>query len=168
MSKVCIIVAISENGVIGNNGQLPWDFPEDLQRFKQLTEGDVVIMGRKTWESLPRKPLPNRQNIVVSASGNVEGEGAWIAKNLDTALIAAKELAKEHIWIIGGRRLYLESHCHADEMYITRVQGHFEGDALLDLKPCGQIWDLESIEPVVTQSPRNPGLRAYYEKWVLR
>lgn len=168
MTKVCIIVAVSENGVIGKDNQLPWHFPEDLKRFKELTQGEPVVMGRNTWDSLPRKPLPGRTNIVVSSSGKMDGQDVFVAGSLDLALIVAKQQAKERIWIIGGKRMYEEALKHSDELYITRIKGHYEGDTILDIKPCGQTWELETCELVVTQSEKNPGLRAYFEKWVLQ
>lgn len=126
---VRLIFAQSSNGFIGKDNQLLFQIPEDMKQFKEKTQGSTVIMGRRTWESIPEKfrPLPNRRNIVISsqmADGN-PGVEVW------TSLKAAIEAAQGHgpIWIIGGERLYEEGLQYADEIHETHVVQSFEGDA---------------------------------------
>lgn len=117
--KINIIAAMDNNGVIGVNGKIPWHIQEDMKRFKALTTCHAVIMGRKTWESLPVKPLPNRSNLVVSMY-NREDVSTFF--NLNNALIRA-DYIKQHsfAFIIGGSRLYEEAMPLADTVYLTKV-----------------------------------------------
>lgn len=124
---VSIIVAIAENNVIGANNQLIWHIPEDLKRFKALTTGHHVIMGRKTFESIGR-PLPKRTNIVVSRSKNYVAEGCIVATSLEEALkVSASD---SEVFIIGGGELYRQALPMAHKLYITLVHKKFEGDTL--------------------------------------
>jgi len=125
-----MIAAISENKVIGNKGKLPWHIPEDMKRFKELTTGNIVIMGRKTYESLPEKyrPLPNRINIVVTRNKNYLFKHAFVCASLEEAINKAKEFSKE-IYIIGGAQIFEQSIKYAAKLYLTIVKGNFEGDA---------------------------------------
>src|SRR3989344_2476082 len=106
MIMITIIAAIAENGVIGNKGKIPWHFSEDFKHFKRTTENNVVVMGRKTYESLPEKfrPLPNRVNVVVSSSMAGQ-EGIEVARSYEEAIEKAKKHNKE-IFIIGGSSLF--------------------------------------------------------------
>lgn len=142
-----LIYSQSSNGYIGKDGKLLFSIPEDLQRFKSLTTGNVVIMGRKTWDSLPSqsKPLKNRVNIVLSSMSDnyisVDDyfHGAVIANSFDKALEIAKREQK-NIWIIGGESLYNEGLKYADVVEQTFVTKEFEGDAkapVLDAR----IWE---------------------------
>ncbi|PIR74298.1 MAG: hypothetical protein COU35_03325 [Candidatus Magasanikbacteria bacterium CG10_big_fil_rev_8_21_14_0_10_47_10] len=123
------VVAIAQNNCIGKNGTLPWHLPEDLRHFKAVTDGHVVLMGRKTWESLPEKfrPLPNRINIVITRNANyLVPTGVELFTDLDAALRAH---AKEDIMIIGGAEIFRQTMDLADTLYITHVQQTVEGDA---------------------------------------
>jgi dihydrofolate reductase len=123
-----IIVARSSNGVIGRNGGLPWHLPTDLRRFSALTTGNVVVMGRKTFESLPDKyrPLPNRMNIVLTR-GNDQFDGATVVRTLeDAALLAAQRL--RDLYIIGGASVYLAGLEIADQVLVTQVEDSVNGD----------------------------------------
>jgi dihydrofolate reductase len=126
--SITIIAAVAENGVIGNKGKIPWYLPEDFKHFKKTTENQVVIMGRKTYESLPEKvrPLPNRVNIVVS-SGMEPQKGIEIARNYDEAIQTAK-LHKKEIFVIGGSSLFEAALSNADRMLLSEVKGTPEGD----------------------------------------
>ena len=126
--KICIIAALCEkNNVIGNEGKIPWHIKEDFQLFKEKTLNSSIIMGRLTWESLPIKPLKNRQNIVVSSQSRDEYEH-W-AKDLQTAILYAKlTQCSENIWLIGGSRIYEEGLELCDELHLSFVKGEFEGD----------------------------------------
>lgn len=121
---ISIIVAVSANGVIGDNNSLLWHISEDLRNFKRITSGHPVIMGRKTFESLGR-PLPNRTNVVVSRTATAI-DGCRVAASLDEAI--AMFSADEEAFIIGGAQIYAQALDAADKIYITRVGRDYEGD----------------------------------------
>ena len=123
---ISIIVAASENGVIGAGGALPWRLSDDLRHFKSVTMGKPVVMGRKTWESIGR-PLPGRQNIVVTRQAGFEAPGCDIVTSTDAALAAAG--GAEEVMIIGGSQVYALFLPVADRVYLTRVHAEVEGDA---------------------------------------
>lgn len=132
--KICAIVAMSENRVIGVKGKLPWHIPEDLKRFSQLTTGHYVLMGRKTWDSLPEKfkPLPKRKNIIISRSFADNNPYKEIAEwnCLEKALeFYKKNKDQRTLWIIGGGEIYSKSLVFWDDLYLTIVPGNYEGDA---------------------------------------
>ena len=118
MTSISIIVAIAENGAIGYDNKLIYWLPDDLKRFKALTTGHTIIMGRRTFESLPKGALPNRRNIVLSRSVN-EFTGAECYKSLDEALEKCND--DEDVFVIGGETLYREAFSLADKLYITHV-----------------------------------------------
>ena len=122
---ISIIVAIAENGVIGDKNALLWNIKEDMRRFRTTTMGHPVIMGRKTFESLGSRPLPKRTNIVITRADRVF-EGALTAHSLEEAIRLAE--GDEEIFIIGGAQIYREALRIADRMYITRVMHDYEGD----------------------------------------
>jgi len=123
--RLAIIVAIADNGVIGVDNRLPWRLPEDLRHFRAVTTGHAVIMGRRTWESLA-KPLPERQNIVVTRRPGYQAAGAEIAGSLDAALAMVRLPAPA--FCIGGAGLYAAALPRADEMHVTEVAGSPVGD----------------------------------------
>lgn len=123
---LAIIAAVARNGVIGVDGGLPWRLPADLKRFRALTEGHAVIMGRRTWQSLGR-PLPKRQNLVVSRRGAFVADGALVVPSLAEAL--AHVAMPGPVFCIGGSELYREALNIADTMYLTEINRDFEGDA---------------------------------------
>jgi len=135
--KIALVVARARNGVIGRDGDLPWRLRSDLQRFKAITVGKPCIMGRKTWESLPLKPLPGRLNIVLTKDGSYESEGmakgALVCSNLGEALSIARETAVEddvdEVCVIGGTALFEAVLPRAQRLYITEVEAEPEGDA---------------------------------------
>lgn len=118
-----IIAAMSKNRVIGDSNSLIWSLPNDLKRFKQLTTGQTVIMGRKTYESIGR-PLPNRRNIIITRDENYEAIGCEIVNSLEEALL----LSGEDCFIIGGGEIYKQSLPIADKIYLTLIQEDFKGD----------------------------------------
>ena len=130
---LCLIVARSRNGVIGKDGGLPWKLSDDLRLFKQTTLNKPVIMGRKTWESLPVKPLPKRQNIVLTKDWEYAAPGARVYSSFSAAVAAAKAMAardeQDEVFIIGGESLYRKALSMADRLYITEVDVELEGDA---------------------------------------
>lgn len=123
-----LIAAVAQNGVIGKDNALPWHLPEDLKHFKALTTGHAVIMGRKTWESLPPKfrPLPHRLNIVITRDPAYVAPGATVVHSLDAAM---KVGAGETAFIIGGAELYAHALPQAQRLELTEIDVAFEGDA---------------------------------------
>jgi dihydrofolate reductase len=126
--RISLVVAVAENGVIGQRGTLPWRLPEDLKRFKALTMGKPVIMGRKTWDSLPRKPLPGRKNIVVTRNPQFGAEGAIVANSFSDAVAKADA---DEIAVIGGEAIFAGALPLAKIIHLTEVAGSFEGDAFM-------------------------------------
>jgi dihydrofolate reductase len=126
-------VARSLNGVIGRDGDLPWRLKSDLQIFKAVTMGKPIIMGRRTWDSLPRKPLPGRMNLVLSRDGSFEPKGAVVCERFDEALQIAREEAEddgaEEVCVIGGEALFALALPKAARLYLTEVQAEVQGDA---------------------------------------
>ena len=127
--KISLIVAAAENGVIGKDNQLLWRLPDDLKRFKQLTLGHPIIMGRKTYDSIG-KPLPGRTSIVVTRSSNYKREEILVVDSLEKAVDMAREQAAEEAFVIGGGEIYREALAKelVDKIYLTRVQTQIEGD----------------------------------------
>ena len=124
---ISIIVAASTNNVIGVEGELPWRLPDDLKRFKQVTMGKPIVMGRRTFESIGR-PLPGRQNIVITRQPGFEADGCDVVSSPAAALTAAADAAE--VMIIGGSQIYELFLPKASRLYLTRVQADIEGDAV--------------------------------------
>ena len=132
-----MIAAVAENGVIGANGDLPWNLPDDMKRFMTLTTGHCVVMGRKTFDSMDRRPLPRRTNIVLSRGGAPPEDGASLHTALDTALHTVRDLAaaleiarkegEDEAFIIGGEAIYALALPLADCLYLTRVHAEVAG-----------------------------------------
>ena len=125
--RIALIAALSDNGVIGKNNQLPWRLPADMQHFKRTTMGKPIIMGRKTFASFGAKPLPGRHNIVLTRDTSYRAVGATVVSNWESALTAAGSV--DEVMVIGGADLYAQTLPYADRLYLTRVHGEFEGDA---------------------------------------
>ena len=130
--RLAVIVAQSENRVIGRNNKLPWHLPEDLKYFKSVTMGKAIIMGRKTYDSIGR-PLPGRTNIVVSRNANYQQPGVEVVHDLPSAIKQAESLAiisgNDEALIIGGSQLYQQALPFADRLYLTQVHHQVDGDA---------------------------------------
>jgi len=132
--RISLIAAASENNVIGDHGRIPWDIPADLQYFRRTTQGHVVIMGRKTYESIGH-PLPKRPNIVITRQKGLRAEGCDVVGSLEEALEKAKgqngNMAKgeDEVFVIGGGEIYREALPKADRVYLTRVHTTIAGDA---------------------------------------
>jgi dihydrofolate reductase len=130
-AKIVLVVAVAKNGVIGRDGDLPWRLPSDLKRFKQLTLGKPVLMGRKTWDSIG-KPLPGRPNIVITRDTKFSAPGAEVVPSLDEGLAAArreaKQLGVDEICVIGGGQVYAQVFDQADILHVTHVEADVEGD----------------------------------------
>jgi dihydrofolate reductase len=122
---LALIAAVAANGTIGAGNRLPWRLPEDLRHFRSLTLGHAVIMGRRTWESLPQ-PLAGRQNIVITRSLAPGGSGAEAARSLDDAL--ARVALPEPMFVIGGAQLYAEAMARAATLHLTEIAREYDGD----------------------------------------
>ena len=139
MRHISIIVAIAENYAIGLNNQLLWHIPDDMKRFKKLTTGHTIVMGKKTFESLPLRPLTNRRNLVIT---DIPGEviaGCVMAYSIDDAIAKMDDVQEN--FIIGGGSVYRQFLPHADKLYITWVHKSFEADTFfpeIDLS----LWEL--------------------------
>lgn len=140
---ISIIVAASANGVIGVDGELPWRLSADLKRFKELTMGKPIVMGRLTWESIGR-PLPGRQNIVITRQSDLVAEAADIVATPADALRTAGDM--EEIMIIGGGQIYNLFLPKASRVYLTRVLADIEGDAWFPALD-DSVWELAASEP---------------------
>lgn len=127
--KLHLIYARAANGVIGSKGTMPWHLPEDLAHFKRTTLGCPVIMGRKTWDSIPAKfrPLPGRTNVVVTRQPDWNENGAQPARNMPEALHFCEHNA--HVWVIGGAQIYAQALPLAHSVVVTEIGADFEGDA---------------------------------------
>ena len=123
---ISIIVAVSTNNVIGRQGELPWRLSDDLKHFKAVTMGKPIIMGRKTWESIGR-PLPGRQNIVITRQPGFQAEGCDVAMSIEEGIVAAGDV--EEVMVIGGSQVYDLALPVAERLYLTRVHAEIEGDA---------------------------------------
>lgn len=126
MTTISLIAAMGRNRVIGRSGALPWRLPDDMRFFMRTTTGHAVIMGRKTWETMD-KPLPNRRNIVVTRQADYHAAGAEVVASLDEAI--ARTADESEVFIIGGGEIYQLALPIAHRLYITHVEGEFEGDA---------------------------------------
>lgn len=136
---ITLIAAASENNALGKDNNLLWHLPDDFKRFKQLTTGHHIVMGRKTWESFP-KPLPNRTHIVITRNKEYSATGAIIVHTLEDALIYTKDEA--HTYIIGGGEIYALALDVATHIQLTRVHNEFEADAFFP-EIDTQIWELK-------------------------
>lgn len=148
---ISIIVAVSEDLGIGMNNELLWHISEDLKRFKKLTYGKTVIMGKKTWESLPRKPLPGRRNIVLTDTQDETFEGAIMAYSISDSLEKCSD--SKEIFVIGGGSIYRQFMPLADRLYITFVHSKAEADVFFP-EIDSAIWK------VIYQEAYNPGISA--------
>src|SRR3954468_17392566 len=131
---VTLILAAAENGVIGKDGAIPWRIADDMKRFKALTIGKRIVMGRKTWDSLPRKPLPGRDNVVVTRDAGWRAEGAGVVHRVEDALGG-------EVMVIGGAEIYRAALPFADAIELTQVHRDFDGDAVFtfDRSPWREI-----------------------------
>jgi dihydrofolate reductase len=138
MLQIGLIYARAANGVIGKDGTMPWHLPEDLAHFKQLTQGWPVIMGRKTWDSLPPRfrPLPGRRNIVLTRQPDWQAAGAETAGDLAQALRLCGQAGQ--VWVIGGGQIYAQAEPLAQRIELTEIERDFDGDA--HAPPLGVGW----------------------------
>lgn len=141
---IALVVAHSANRVIGRDGGLPWHLPGDLKRFRELTTGHAVVMGRRTYESLPDafRPLPERRNVVLSADPAYRPEGAEVARDLGAALAGG-------CFVIGGGAVYAQALPHADRVYATELEAEVDGDTFFPPLPAAEWRCVERGERIV-------------------
>lgn len=163
MSKISIIAAVANNYAIGKSNNLPWHLPADLKHFKQLTTGHAVVMGKRTFESLPNGPLPNRKNIVLtSVMSEGVNEGYFEADSLEDAIDLCEH--EDHVFIMGGATVYRQSLDRVDSMYITWVRGEFSADTFFP-KVNFDEWNEVSMEHFdADEKNPYPYSFAYYER----
>ncbi|HEY4076367.1 MAG TPA: dihydrofolate reductase [Rhizomicrobium sp.] len=152
MSEIVLVVAVADNGVIGKDDGIPWRISEDLQRFKALTMGHTVVMGRKTWDSLPKKPLSGRANIVVTRQKDWQADGATAASSLGAATAGTSG----QVMVIGGAEIYERALPLATRIELTEVHHDFDGDTKFRFDRSG--WHETAREDHVTPE----GLRYSY------
>jgi dihydrofolate reductase len=135
--KLTFVLAMAKNGVIGRDGALPWRLSSDLKRFKAHTMGKPVLMGRKTWDSFPKRPLPGRANLILTRDARFEAEGAWVYTELAAMLAAGRAMAQaagvDEVCVIGGAQLYEATLPLAERIVLTEVDLAPDGDARLAL-----------------------------------
>lgn len=161
MTKISIIAAKSKNNVIGKNNQLPWRLPNDLKNFKSLTQNNIVVMGRKTYESIG-KPLPNRLNVVISSQNNLNLPAEVLVLNSPReALKATKSMAIKHniknIYVIGGAGIYQQFINDADKLILTTIDEDCEGDTFFPFFK-KELWELKHSDKHYDES----GYMLYY------
>src|SRR6202008_876901 len=147
---ISLIVAVSENGVIGRNNALIWHLPADMKFFKEKTMGHCVISGRKNYESIPEKfrPLPGRTNIVITRNKDYAAPGAIVVNSLEAAIEKAKSTGDQEIFIIGGAEIFKQSMRYADRIYYTLIHHSFEGDVFFGFPDKG-IWKEQNRTQVI-------------------
>ncbi len=141
--QISIIIAVSNNGVIGRDNQMPWHLSDDLKRFKKLTSSHCIVMGRKTYDSIG-KPLPNRTNIIISRNKNLTIEGVVICNNIEQAIDFAKAQNEKELFIIGGGEICRQALSITDTIYLTKVDTELEGDAFFSFDE--SKWQISEIE----------------------
>ncbi|MDY0909237.1 dihydrofolate reductase [Microbacterium sp. CFBP9034] len=160
-ARIGLVWAEAADGVIGAAGEMPWHVPEDLAHFKAVTEGAPVVMGRKTWESLPERfrPLPGRRNIVVTRNEQWVADGAERSSSLEAALAAATERSDEpspRVWVIGGGQLFRESIAAADRLEVTELDLEVDGDTFA---PDRSDWHTAAADPAEGWRTSSSGIR---------
>ncbi len=145
--RVALVAAVARGGVIGRDGGIPWRLPEDVAFFKELTTGHTVVMGRRTWESIPERlrPLPGRRNVVVTRNAEWAAEGAERAGSVEEALALVE--GDERVFVIGGAEVYAAALPHADEVVLTEIDLEVEGDTVFP------EWDRDEFEEI-SREPR--------------
>lgn len=134
--KISLIAAIAKNLAIGKDNKLLYYIPADLKRFKKITTGHVVVMGKKTFESMNSKPLPNRTNIVIAMEKSYMAEGCIVVNSIEEAFQKAREVEKDEIFVIGGGSIYAQTLKHADKLYVTVIDRvHEDADVFFPAYP---------------------------------
>lgn len=130
---ISAIVAQSSNGIIGKNNQVPWYLPSDLKRFKRITEGHTVLMGRKTYESIGKENgLPRRKNIIVTSNKHYKAGKCQVVHSFEDAIKLAEP--EDELFVLGGSSVYYQAHKYLSRIYLTTISDHFEGDSFFNFK----------------------------------
>lgn len=158
---ISLIVAIAQNNAIGKDNDLLWHLSEDLKYFKKTTNERTVLMGRKTWESLPFKPLKNRRNIVVSSQKDYAIDGAELFDSIEKAVEVLKT-QKDEVFCIGGASLYKALLPEAEKLYVTRVYKDFEADVFFP-EIDEQKWEIKRLSPMLYDQKEELSFR--FEVW---
>lgn len=169
--RIGLVWAESDGGIIGSRGAMPWHLPEDLAHFKQLTLGNPVVMGRKSWDALPERfrPLPGRRNIVVTRQPGWQADGAEVANSVDSALRlagASGSAPADMIWVIGGAEIFAAVIGRADRLEVTEIRARFDGDTTapaIDLR-----WRLMSADPAEGWHTSRTGLQYRFLSYARR
>ena len=161
LPKLSFIVAVAQNGAIGKNNDLLWHLSSDLKRFKQLTMGHPVVMGRRTWDSLPKKPLPGRQNIVMTNNPDFTAEGATVVHSVNGLFKALKGCDGE-VFVMGGAAIYETLLPFANRLYITRVYRDYEADVYVPTIDMSEFSLVKFGEPLHDETS---GLDYAYEEY---
>ena len=156
---ISLIAAVGKNGVIGDHGKIPWHLPADFKHFKETTMGHPVIMGRKTYESIG-KPLPGRINIIVTRQKGYAAQDCTTVGTLDEAFSAAQASGTDEVFVIGGAEIYKEAMPRAQKLYLTEVEGNFEGDAFFPEVSSLEWKELSKEKGVMDE--KNPHPHAFY------
>ena len=147
--KVCLIAARGRNNVIGREGDLPWRLKDDMAFFKKMTTGSPIVMGRRTWESLPVRPLKNRENIVLTRDWTYAADGARVYSSFPAAINTARAIARRQgaheVYVIGGAMIYEAALPYADRIYMTEVDATPEGDVYFP-SLAGDEWTSTALE----------------------
>ena len=163
---ISIIVAVSENNVIGRNNDLPWHLPADMKYFKDTTMGHCVVMGRKNFDSIPDKyrPLDGRTNIVVTRQKDFRAEGIIIRHSIDDAISFAKNKNETECFIIGGGDIFAQSLRYCDRIYLTRIHHAFEGDVFFPVLPPGEWKEISRRDIAADEKNKYPFSFLIYSK----
>ncbi len=155
-----LVWAQAANGVIGRDGTLPWHLPEDLARFKALTTGATVVMGRATWDSLPAsvRPLPGRRNVVLTRQEGWSADGADVAHTVREALDHDGD-----VWVVGGASVYREAMAYADVLVVTEIDRDVDGDTTAPV--VGPPWRVAALDPATGFHPSRGGLGFRVVTW---
>ncbi|MDX1412818.1 MAG: dihydrofolate reductase [Candidatus Promineifilaceae bacterium] len=165
MSIFSIIVAMDKNGLIGANNRVPWRLPDDMKYFRQKTMGKPVIMGRKTYESIPDRfrPLKGRKNIILTHQANYRAPGCIVTHSVLEAIKAAA--GAEEVMIIGGAEIYRQFLPRADRIYLTKIDGEFEGDVSFPQENWSKWVEVEKDEHPVDDRHDHPFSFLTLERW---
>ena len=159
--SLSIIVAIAQNGASGKNNDLLWHLSSDLKRFKKLTTGHPVVMGRRTWDSLPKKPLPGRQNIVMTNNPDFAAEGATVVHSVNGLFKTLKD-CDEEVFVMGGAAIYQTLLPFTNRLYITRVYRDYEADVYFPTIDMSEFTLVNLSEPMFDEES---GLDYAYEEY---
>lgn len=163
---VSIIVALSENNVIGKDNALIWHLPADMRFFKEKTTSHCVITGRKNYESIPLKfrPLPNRTNIIITRQKDYDAPGAIVVSSIESAMEKAKQTGDQEIFIIGGAEIFKQSMHFTDRLYVTQIYHNFEGDVFFPEIKLSEWNEISRVAGVVDEKNKYEHDFIIYEK----